>query len=42
MFIDKHPELLHKPAREVFADAVTEAKLLIYTPEKIPVVHAKQ
>lgn len=33
-YIDRHPEILHNPIREVFLDAVVDAKLFVYTKEK--------
>lgn len=31
-YIDKHPEILHKPISDVFMSAIIEAELLVYTP----------
>lgn len=33
-YIDKHPEILHKPIWSVFIDALMESKLLVAKPDK--------
>ena len=33
-YIDKHPEILHRPIWSVFIDALMESKLLVATPDK--------
>ena len=34
VYIDKHPEILHKPIWSVFIDALIESKLLVAKPDK--------
>lgn len=42
-YIDKHPEILHRPISDVFMSAIIEAQLLVYTPlDHQPVAHVRQ